>query len=96
MMKYRGNKWTDKSVARHKHDFCIRAVCRLRNGTGAFTFYNVVKCSKCNSFHCIPTDKSAAGFIDESGVDPSLPMICLKRSHKYLIGFNGAILEEDE
>lgn len=83
-------KWTDKSADRHRHDFSVHAVVKMRS-KGYVRFYDVMKCSTCSSFHCIGKEGNVSGLLKESEVDCSLPVIILERNH-FAIGFNDASL----
>lgn len=85
-------KWTDKSAKRHKHNFNVHAVARLKRPNGRSDFYDVMKCEYCNSFKCIPKEGSCTGFLPNGG-NGQLPIIRLKTSHKYFISFKDAELE---
>ena len=86
-------KWTDKTAKKHKHIFNVRSVMRLRNMLDDVEFYDVMKCKYCNSFISIPKEGAINGFIKDKNYDKTLPMIKLYRSHKYTIGFDGAVLD---
>lgn len=87
-------KWTDKDVKRHKHIFSVHAVARLKRDNGHCEYFDVMKCEFCNSFKSIPKEGSSMGFIKGEAYESGLPMIKLKTSHSYIIGFKDAILEK--
>ena len=72
------------------HNFCIEACVEMIQGENKWaSYYHVMKCDCCNSFHSIPKEGAVNGFIQMRL--PNLPLIRLYRSHK-TIGFKGAVL----
>ena len=86
-------KWIDKLAPKHKHEFNVHAIVRLRNLNDKLTYYDVMKCKHCSSFKSIPREGAINGFISDNNYDKSLPMIKLFRSHQYTIGFDDAVLD---
>ena len=86
-------KWTDKTCARHKHVYSVHATACIYRDTGFIDYYDVMRCTQCNSFHCIPREGSMLGSLREDEVDRSLPTVNLYTPHKWLIGFKDAILK---
>lgn len=82
-------KWTDKDTQRHKHNFNIETCACVKCGN-TVSYYHVMKCEYCNSFHSIPEEGNITGFRVTS--ISGLPLIKLYKSHK-TIGFNGAVLD---
>ena len=87
-------KWTDKTANKHKHDFCVHAIVRLRHLESGTDYYDVMKCKHCNSFRSMPKEGAINGFISGRDYNGELPLIKLKTSHKYIIEFKGAELDE--
>lgn len=85
------SKWVDKDAPRHKHDYSEHTIVQLRN-VDKVSYYDVMKCKRCNSFKAISKPMSAMGFIGNT-YDGDLPILKLYRSHKWIIGFSGATLE---
>ena len=86
-------RWTDKSASKHKHIFSVHAVARLKRSDGRCEYFDVMKCKHCNSFKGIPREGSSSGFISGDNYESGLPIIKLKSSHSYIIGFKDATLE---
>ena len=84
------SKWIDKDAPRHKHNYSTHAVVQLRN-VDKVSYYDVMKCSKCNSFKTIPKPTSAMGFIGDT-YKGDLPILRLYSSHKWIMGFSGSTL----
>lgn len=85
-------KWRDKSCPKHKHNFSIHALAQINRGEQDTSYYNVMKCTKCNSFNCIERPGAADGFImNEDLIDMSLPIIKLYTPHKWLVGWKDAV-----
>lgn len=85
-------KFNDKSAPLHKHNYVVDAIAEVTHGSERLVLhYNILKCDKCNSFYCKNEKGSMSGFIKE--VDPSLPVVKLKTSHKHL-GFHDLKLIE--
>lgn len=81
------SRWTDKSAARHKHSFKIKAVVRLHMCENHLRYYEILKCEHCNSFinaRYIPFDRSAL----------TEPVIDLYSPHKWIIGFTDVTLDK--
>lgn len=89
-------KWVDKSTLKHRHRYCIQTLVQLRHAdTGWYTYHNVMKCNRCNSFKSIPSPGAIDGFIsDNSKIDLTLPVIKLYTSHKHILGWKDAQLDK--
>jgi hypothetical protein len=92
-------KWVDKSAPRHKHEYSIQAVARVRQETKhdskpIFVYYSVLKCKHCNSFVGIPREGAYDGYMGDY-CPSNRPIIKLYKSKKSL-DFKGAVLEEDK
>lgn len=86
-------KWTDKNCDKHKHNFTVHAVARLKRPNGNCEYYDVMKCEFCNSFKGIPRPGSSSGYVGNMP-DGQLPIIRLKISHRNLMALKGAELDE--
>lgn len=82
-------KWTDKTALKHRHRFSIHTLLQLRHAdTGRYTYYNIMKCNRCNSFKSIPSPGAIDGFIaDISNIDLTLPVLKMYTPHRNLIGW---------
>lgn len=93
-----GSKWTDKTAKRHKHDFSVHTILRLRRNNGFQEFieyFDVTKCKHCNSFKTNSKEGSSNGFISDDNYDRSLPLLKLKTNHMWLMDFKDLSLDTD-
>lgn len=93
------SKWTEKGVNRHKHNFSVHSIVKLRNILNHVEYYDVMKCEYCNSFQCISKEGSVSGFITEQEYMEKynhLPILKMYRGHKYSIGFDDMELDKEE
>ena len=83
-------KWTDKNASKHQHEFSERYLLCIENSEGRFSYYEIIKCKKCNSFRCVSRPGAVNGCILESELEKykDLPRLEAFRSHKWTIGFN--------
>ena len=91
-MRTKECRWTDKDAPRHKHNYCIHSVARVKISSGFMTYHDVMKCDNCNSFVAIQRQGSLDGLIRE--YDDNLPMIKLCKSRK-MLGFSDCELEKE-
>lgn len=87
-------KWRDKNCVKHKHVFNIHAVVELQHGdTGNYTYHDVMKCNKCNSFNTVARQGAIDGYItDTSIIDRNTPIIRMYTPHRWIIGWTDAII----
>jgi hypothetical protein len=82
--------WIDKKADKHKHEFEIHSILEEKSPSGNITYYNVLKCNKCNSFESISEKGNISGVInrDLNDFEKTLPVIKAIKKHEYIIGFN--------
>ena len=83
-------RWTDKTVPKHKHDYNIEVNVEFAQPRGVFHFH-ALKCTRCSSFISIPKEGSAIGLIKEPIA--GLPTIKLNSTHKTLSFKDAKLIE---
>lgn len=98
MRKYQeqNGRWTDKSAAKHKHDYSVpvlvKVICQY---TPQYPYhYFAMKCRYCNSFHTMPILSNKTGFIRDDLVrgyyeQYDVPVLTLESSKQWVFGFRG-------
>jgi hypothetical protein len=76
------SKWTDKSVAKHKHDFSVRAIVHVHMNSEVILTYGATKCTQCSSFVDAKSISSKLNRQPLAGEE-----IHLYSPHKWIIGF---------
>ena len=76
------SKWTDKSAAKHKHDFSVPAIVHVHTSSEVILTYTVTKCVYCNSFIKAKFSSSKTIMQPLAGEE-----IHFYSPHKWIIGF---------
>ena len=89
-------RFTDKSAPRHKHNYSIHAIARVRTKRNDLHYYEVMKCKYCSSFEAISHQGAPNGLIlfnELHHIDKSLPVINLTTNHDFIDNFSSVELE---
>lgn len=59
-------RYIEKHTEKHVHDFKIHCILEITNPAGEISYYNVRKCTKCNSFESINEPGNTQGYISKN------------------------------
>lgn len=80
-------EYNDSHSLKHTHNFSIKCILEVSNNkNNMINYYNVVKCSECNSFKSIKKEGNIQGHIfNTNEIDKRLPRIKAISNSKYII-----------
>ncbi len=81
--------WVDKSKDKHKCNYVVHCILKVKTKQNITKYYDVKKCDKCLSFKSISKRHNVSGciFEDLTPVQKKLPVIEALGNNYYTIGF---------
>ena len=83
----RDTEYHEKGTPKHKCDFKVHAILEVTMLTGEIQYYNIYKCSKCNSFKSIEEEGNCQGkfFRPLNKREAKLPIVTADYNHRMLL-----------